>query len=128
MGSSVEEYLKGEGQTEEELTVELTQSATKAVRIQLVLDAIADDKDLTVSDEDFGQEIVQRAQQAGVAPQQYYDQIVRAGVAGAVYGDVRRGKALATVVESIKITDSAGVELNIDELRDRPAADEPPAE
>ena len=38
-----------------------------------------------------------RAQRAGMAPQQYYDQLVRSGAAGAVFGDVRRGKALAAV-------------------------------
>ncbi|WP_412541930.1 trigger factor [Longispora sp. K20-0274] len=123
VGATLEEYLKAEDQTEEGLTAELTESATKAVRVQLLLDAIAEDKDVQVSDDEFGQEIVHRAQQSGVAPQQYYDQLVRAGVAGSVFGDVRRGKALAEVVENIKITDTTGAELKVDDLRGTVAAE-----
>ena len=52
-----------------------------------------------------------------MAPQQYYDQLIRAGMAGAVFGDVRRGKALAQVMERVKITDSAGNQLSLDDLR-----------
>ncbi|MFB6394569.1 hypothetical protein AAFH96_15845 [Polymorphospora sp. 2-325] len=72
---------------------------------------------MQVSDDEFGHEIVHRAQRAGVAPQQYYDQLVRSGTAGAVFGDVRRGKALTAVLERVKITDTAGNALSIDELR-----------
>ena len=43
-----------------------------------------------VSDDEFGHEIVHRAQRAGMQPQQYYDQLVRSGAAAAVFGDVRR--------------------------------------
>ncbi|WP_018351312.1 trigger factor [Longispora albida] len=117
VGADLEQYLASEEQTEEGLNAELTESATKAVRIQLLLDALADANNVEVSDDEFGQEIVHRAQQAGQAPQAYYDQLVRAGVAGAVYGDVRRGKALAQVVEGIKITDSTGAVLTVDDLR-----------
>ncbi|HEX5595717.1 MAG TPA: trigger factor [Micromonosporaceae bacterium] len=117
IGASLEEYLAAEGKTEEEIDAELTQAATEGVKIQLVLDALADAEDVQVSDDEFGHEIVHRAQQAGMAPQQYYDQLVRAGTAGAVFGDVRRGKALATVMERVKIKDSAGNVLSLDELR-----------
>jgi trigger factor len=50
-------------------------------------------------------------------PQQYYDQLVQSGAAAAVFGDVRRGKALAVVIERVKITDSEGNELSLDDLR-----------
>jgi trigger factor len=50
-------------------------------------------------------------------PQQYYDQLVRSGAAGAVFGDVRRGKALAMVLEQVKISDSAGKPITLEELR-----------
>ena len=67
--------------------------------------------------DEFGHEIVHRAQRVGMAPQAYYDQLVRSGAAAAVYGDVRRGKALAMVMERVKITDAAGTVLTLDDLR-----------
>ncbi len=57
-----------------------------------------------------------------MAPQAYYDQLIRSGGAAAVFGDVRRGKALETVMNKVKITDASGNVLTLDALR--VAADE----
>jgi trigger factor len=118
IGASLEDYLAAEdNKTEEQLDAELTGAAAEAVKVQLLLDALADAEDVQVSDDEFGHEIVHRAQAAGMPPQQYYDQLVRSGTAGAVFGDVRRGKALTGVLERVKISDSAGNQLSLDELR-----------
>ena len=116
IGASFEEYLSAEEKTEEQIDAELAEAATEGVKIQLVLDALADAEDVQVSDDEFGHEIVHRAQRAGVAPQQYYDQIVRSGTAASVFGDVRRGKALQVVMERAKIVDSAGNEVSLDAI------------
>ncbi|PYC64716.1 trigger factor [Micromonospora arborensis] len=117
IGASMEEYLAAEEKTEEQIDAELTEAATEGVKVQLLLDTLADAEDVQVSDDEFGHEIVHRAQRAGMAPQQYYDQLVRSGAAAAVFGDVRRGKALAAVMERITIKDSAGNEVTLDALR-----------
>ncbi len=123
VGASLEDYLSAEGKTEQEIEAELTQAATEGVRIQLVLDTIAEQEKVEVSDDEFGHEIVHRAQRAGIAPQAYYDQLVRSGMAAAIYGDVRRGKALGLVLERIKITDSSGNPVSAEDLRGGPDAD-----
>ncbi|GAA3450429.1 trigger factor [Dactylosporangium matsuzakiense] len=117
IGASFDDYLQTEGKTEEEMDAELNEAAVEGVKVQLVLDTLADAEDIQVSDDEFGHEIVHRAQRAGVGPQQYYDQLVQAGVAGAVFGDVRRGKALGVVLERVKIVDSEGTALSLDDLR-----------
>jgi trigger factor len=117
IGASFEDYLETEGKTEEEMDAELNEAAVEGVKVQLVLDTLADAEDIQVTDDEFGHEIVHRAQRAGLGPQQYYDQLVQAGVAGAVFGDVRRGKALGLVLERVKIVDSDGETLSLDDLR-----------
>jgi trigger factor len=117
IGASMDEYLQAEGKTQEEIDTDLADAATEGVRIQLVLDTLADAEQVEVSDDEFGHEIVHRAQRAGMAPQQYYDQLIRSGTAAAVFGDVRRGKALALVMERVKISDSDGNQLSLDDLR-----------
>jgi trigger factor len=117
IGASLEEYLESEGKTEEEVDAELAEAATEGVRIQLVLDTLAEAENVEVSDDEFGHEIVHRAQRAGVPPQQYYDQLRNSGAASAVFGDVRRGKALAVVMERVKIQDAAGTPLSMADLR-----------
>lgn len=118
IGASVEDYLAAEEKTEEQMDTELREAAVEGVKIQLLLDTLADAENVQVSDDEFGHEIVHRAQRAGMAPQQYYDQLVRAGTAPAVFGDVRRGKALSMVMERVKIIDSAGNPVSLDELRE----------
>ena len=106
-----------QGKTEEDIDAELTEAATEAVQVQLLLDTFADAEEISVSDDEFGHEIVHRAQRAGVAPQQYYDQLVRAGAAGVIFGDVRRGKALAALLERVVIEDTNGERLTLADLR-----------
>jgi trigger factor len=117
IGASMADYLASEDKTEEQIDAELTEAATAGVRIQLLLDTIADAQEIEVTDDEFGHEIVHRAQRAQMQPQQYYDQLVRSGAAAAVYGDVRRGKALAHVMEQVDMRDSAGNKLSVEDLR-----------
>lgn len=124
IGASMAEYLASEEKSEEDIDAELTKAATDGVRIQLLLDALAEAEEIQVSDDEYGHEIVHRAQNAGVAPQQYYDQLVRSGAAASIYGDVRRGKALAFVLEHVTIKDASGNVVSIDDLRGSDADEE----
>jgi trigger factor len=118
IGATLADYLASEEKTEEQIDEELTEAAQEGVRIQLLLDTIADAEDVQVTDDEFGHEIVHRAQRAQMQPQQYYDQLVRSGAAAAVFGDVRRGKALASVMEQVTMKDSEGNVLSLEDLRD----------
>jgi trigger factor len=116
-GASLADYLEEQGRTEAEVDAELTELSTEAVRIQLILDAYADAEKVEVSDDEFGHEIVHRAQRAGISPQQYYDQIARSGAGGLIYGDVRRGKTLGAIMDRIVIEDTSGNRLSVADLR-----------
>ncbi|MGX6606998.1 trigger factor [Micromonosporaceae bacterium Da 78-11] len=117
IGATLQDYLASEDKTEEQIDQELTEAAQEGVRIQLLLDTVADAEDTQVSDDEFGHEIVHRAQRAQMQPQQYYDQLVQSGAAAAVFGDVRRGKALASVMEQVTMNDTEGNVLTLDDLR-----------
>ncbi|GLY01444.1 MULTISPECIES: trigger factor [Actinoplanes] len=117
IGATLQDYLASEEKTEEQIDQELTEAAQEGVRIQLLLDTVADAEDVQVSDDEFGHEIVHRAQRAQMQPQQYYDQLVRSGAAASVFGDVRRGKALASVMEQVTMKDTEDNVLSLDDLR-----------
>jgi trigger factor len=132
VGRSLTEYLALEDKTEADIDAELAEAAAEGIKIQLLLDTVAEAEQVQVSDEEYGQEIVGRAQRAGVEPQQYYDQLVRAGAAGGVFADVRRGKSLSLLLQRVTIADTAGNPVRMtgaDEPApsDRPAPSDGPA-
>lgn len=116
-GMTLADFLAGENKTEEELTADITEAASRAIRNQLFLDAVAEAEEISVSDEEFTAEVVHRAQHAGMPPQQFYDQLNQAGLAPSIAVEVRRNKALLTVLERITIKDGEGTVFTLDELR-----------
>ncbi|HEX4431253.1 MAG TPA: trigger factor [Frankiaceae bacterium] len=123
VGVNREIYLETEGKTEEEYAAELRETSEKAVKSQLVLDALAEKEELTVEQEELTEHLVRRAQQSGVAPQEFANQIVQSGQIGVIFSEVRRGKALAQLLERVKITDESGNVVDLSVLDEDEAAD-----
>lgn len=117
-GVSLEQYLENEGQTQEEFDEQLQKDCAQAVRSQLVLDSIADAEEVGIDDGELTSEVVRRAQQSGVGPQQFADQLVQNGELPIVVADLRRGKALGLVTDQAKIVDSAGNPVDLKALQD----------
>ena len=117
-GMTLDQYLENEGKGEEEFDEEVRSSATDAVKAQLVLDAVADKEELGVTDAELTDQVVRRAQRAGVSPDQYAQSVVQAGQLPGLVSEVRRGKALATVMEAATIVDASGNPVDLDALRD----------
>jgi trigger factor len=122
LGRSLADYLALEHKTEAEMDSELAEVATEGVKIQLVLDTLAEAEQVQVSDDEFGQEVVGRAQRVGVEPQEYYEELVRTGAAAAVHADVRRGKALSRLLERVSVMDTAGNPVRLDLAGEVPPA------
>lgn len=117
-GLTLDMYLENEGKGEEEFEQEVRDSATEAVKAQLVLDAVADREELGVTDAELTDQVVRRAQRAGVSPDQYAQSIVSSGQLPGLVSEVRRGKALATVMEAATIVDASGNPVDLEALRD----------
>ena len=110
-----ERYLAMLGQTREEFTAELREGAEKSVRVQLLLDAIAEKNDVQVGDGELTEYLVRQASRYNIPPREFANQIVQAGNLPVLMADVRRNKALATLLESATVTDASGnaVDLNV---------------
>ncbi|MBV8931663.1 MAG: trigger factor, partial [Kutzneria sp.] len=64
-------WLADKGQTTEEFDAELRSAAERAVKTQLVLDAIADAEKVQVADAEFSERIIYQAQRMGISPEDY---------------------------------------------------------
>jgi trigger factor len=125
------EFLAGQGQTREEFDAEARADAEKSVRTRLMLDALADSEQVSVSDEELTERIVMQAQEYRMPPQEFVRRIQEAGQLGAIFADVRRTKALIAAVRAATITDASGATVDLtdvigsgDDAADEIAADE----
>jgi trigger factor len=129
-GITMDKYLEDEGQTVEEFEADLDRRVRDAITAQFVLDAIADKEELGVDQTELSQHMVRRAQQSGQDPQEFVNHMVEHGHLPELVQEIRRGKALALVVEGATVTDASGNPVELKNLRPDGTigADEPEAE
>ena len=110
-GLTVEQYLAdiAEDQSEDEFWTDLENRGEQALKAQIVLDKVADESAIDVDQNDLTQHILRKAQTEGVPPQQIADHLQEHPHHIEEYMlEIRRGKALAMIVESATVTDSNG--------------------
>ena len=74
----------------------------------LVLDTIADNESVEVTQNELTEYLVRQAPQYGMTPDQFVQALSQSGQAGAIFGEVRRAKALSIVLEAASVTDASG--------------------
>ena len=130
-GMTVEQYLAdiAEGQTEDEFWADLESRGEQALRAQIILDKVAEERAIEVDQNDLTQHILRKAQTEGVAPQQIADHLQEHPHHIEEYVlEIRRGKALAMIVESATVTDSNGSVVPLANLHEDGSYTEPEAE
>jgi trigger factor len=102
------EALEKQGTTREKFETDARAEAEKAIKTQLVLDALGDDLDIQVSQEDLTERLVVTSRQYGIEPQQLLGYLQQQNQLPAMFADVRRGLTIAAAVESATVTDTDG--------------------
>jgi trigger factor len=108
--------LEARGSSREEFDRESRENAEKMIKVQLLVDAIADNLDVQITQEDLTQRLVLQSQQYGLEPQQLLQFMQENNQLPAMYADVRRSKALVAVVQDAKVTDTDGKSVDLDEF------------
>jgi trigger factor len=130
-GLTLESYLTdiAEDQTEEEFWADLEQRSEHALKAQIILDKIAEEREIGVDQNDLTQHILRKAQADGVPPQQVADHLQEHPHHIEEYMlEIRRGKALAMIVEAATVTDSDGSVVPLANLQEDGSYAEPEAE
>lgn len=116
-GLTFEGYLEEEGQTEDEFEAELERRVRDSIVAQFVLDQVVTTEELQVEDAELSSHIIRRAQQSGQDPNSYIQHIMEHNHVPEMMSEVLRGKALASLVESAKVTDKSGNEIDLKSLQ-----------
>ena len=110
------ETLEAQGSSREKFDAENREAAEKAVKTQLLMDAIADELNIEVGESDLTERLVLMSRQYGIQPQQLVGLLQQNNQLPAVYADVRRGLAVAAVVEAATVTDTDGTVIDTSEF------------
>ena len=111
-----EEALAKEGSSREEFDADNRSNAEKAVKTQLLMDAIADELDVQVGQNDLTERLVLMSRQYGIEPQQLLQVLQQNNQLPAMFADVRRGLTIAAVVHAATVTDTDGNEVDTTEF------------
>ena len=109
---SIEQFLSATGQSGDQLVLSLRTDATKAVKVDLALRAVASAENLDVSPEELEEEIVRMAEQVGSTPDALRAQLDQAGRTGALKAEKAKSKAASWLVEHVTIVDEEGVSID----------------
>lgn len=110
----VHSHLEGEGRLDDDVhRAEVTESTQKQFRTQVVLDAIAEQTNVQVSQEELSQYLVQSAAQYGMAPQEFFEALQETNQLPSIMGEVARNKALALALRDVKVVDTAGKPVDL---------------
>ena len=110
------QFLDAQGKSREEFDADLRTEAERNVRTRLVLDALAEQEQVSVNDQELTERIIFQAQQYQMPPEEFVRRIQEAGQLGAVYSDVRRSKALIAAVAAATVTDESGTAVDMSDL------------
>ena len=110
------EALEKQGSSREEFDANTRSNAEKAIKTQLLLDALGDDLDIQVSQQDLTERLVMSSQQYGIEPQQLLAYLQQNDQLPAMFADVRRGLTIAAAVEAATVTDTDGNVVDTEEF------------
>ncbi len=110
------EQLTEQGSSREEFDADNKTNAEKAVKTQLLMDAVADKLDIQVGQEDLTERLVLMSRQYGIEPQQLLQVLQQNNQLPAMFADVRRGLTIAAVVHAATVTDTDGTVIDTTEF------------
>jgi trigger factor len=124
--AEVNDHLDGEGRQEDaEHRAEVDGQVRSSLKSDFLLDAIIKSEQVEITEMELTEYLVRTSQRYGMAPEQFAQELQKAGQIGQLVAEVSRAKALAVVLERVKVADKSGNVVNLEELR--PKAPEAPA-
>ncbi|AIY00666.1 hypothetical protein ART_1067 [Arthrobacter sp. PAMC 25486] len=110
------ENAHGEDHDNDEHRAEVKTNTENAFRNEIILDAIAEKEEVSVSQAELIDYIVSSASQYGMDPNQFAQMLDSSGQVNMIVGEVRRRKALAAVLGKAVVKDSEGVVIDLSDF------------
>jgi trigger factor len=113
----VNDHLEGEGRLEDaEHRAEVDGQVRSSLKSDFLLDAIVAAEDVQVTEIELTEYLVRTSQRYGMAPQQFAEELQKAGQIQQLVAEVTRAKALASVLGRITVKDASGNLIDLEAL------------
>ena len=127
--AEVHNHLENENRLEDdEHRAEVTEEAGKALRVQILLDQLADDFDIEVEQAELLDYLLNASRQYNADPGEFIKQVEEAGQIPSMVAEVARSKATAYALRRATVKDEAGAAVDltpvIGSIEDETAAEE----
>ena len=117
----VNDHLEGEGRLEDAVhRAEVDGEVRASLKSDFLLDAIVQSEDVQVTEIELTEYLVRTSQRYGMAPQQFAEELQKAGQISQLVAEVTRAKALASVLGRITVKDVSGAVIDLEALRPQP--------
>ncbi len=114
----VVEHLEGEGRSEDaDHRTEVEGQVRLSLKSDFLLDAIVQAEDVQVTEIELTEYLVRTSQRYGMAPQQFAEELQKAGQISQLVAEVTRAKALAAILGRITVKDVSGNLIDLEALR-----------
>ncbi|QIK71152.1 trigger factor [Propioniciclava coleopterorum] len=120
-GYSVEDYLaESEDETAEtpdEFWAQVAENAETSLKAQIILDKLADEREVGVDQSELTEMLFRRAQASGSSPEQEMQHMIEHNHAGEWMAEIRRSKVLGSIVGEATVTDTDGAVVDVAAIR-----------
>ena len=118
-------HLEGEGRLEDaEHRAEVNTEVRQSLKSSFLLDAIASAEKVEVTDAELSEYLMRSAMRYGMSPDEFTQQLVQSGNLTAVFSEVARAKAMATILERVQVKDASGKVVDLAALRPTPVPED----
>jgi trigger factor len=114
----VNEHLEGESRMEDaEHRAEVDGQVRASIKSDFLLDAIVKVEEVQVSEIELTEYLIRMSQRYGMGPEQFAQELQKAGQISQVVAEVTRAKALASVLGRVSVVDKSGQVIDLEALR-----------
>ncbi len=114
----VNSHLEGEGRLEDEVhRAEVDKEVRDGIKSEFLLDSIVKAEEVQITEVELTDYLVRMSQRYGMGPEQFAQELQKAGQISQVIAEVTRAKALASALGRISVVDKAGTKIDLEELR-----------
>jgi trigger factor len=123
--AEVDDHLQGEGRMEDTAhRTEVEDQVRSSLKSDFLLDAVVKAEAVEVTEIELTEYLIRTSSRYGMAPEQFAQELSKAGQISQLVAEVARAKALAGVLSRVTVVDKSGQGIDLEALRLQPPVTE----